>query len=183
MYVEDLKLPYLIWTDQTPVRRGWTEYFQSGDASVREDVEADVRPPFLAVGRDVGVAGVSVPRTRMRHGDDGFPLLNLWKRGLLKLYFVFLKATLKIPSPHPPKIGLYLLRSSLFHQWWVKMFYHHHHHNYHIHFLSVGLDMNVLRWFGHVERMDNELLLKKVMNAKVDGEVLEGGLGLGGWME
>ena len=29
--------------------------------------------------------------------------------------------------------------------------------------------MNVLRWFGHVERMDNERLLKKVMNAKVDG--------------
>ena len=34
-----------------------------------------------------------------------------------------------------------------------------------------------------MERMDNEQLLKKVMNAKVDGEVLEGGLGLGGWME
>ena len=30
--------------------------------------------------------------------------------------------------------------------------------------------MNVLRWFGHVERMViyNERLLKKVMNAKVD---------------
>ena len=26
-----------------------------------------------------------------------------------------------------------------------------------------------LRWLGHVERMDNERLLKKVMNAKVDG--------------
>ena len=29
--------------------------------------------------------------------------------------------------------------------------------------------MNVLRWFGHVERMDNERLLKKVINAKGDG--------------
>ena len=29
--------------------------------------------------------------------------------------------------------------------------------------------MNVLRWFGHLERMDNERLLKKVMNAKVNG--------------
>ena len=29
--------------------------------------------------------------------------------------------------------------------------------------------MNVLRWFGHVERMDNVRLLKKVMNAKVNG--------------
>ena len=34
-----------------------------------------------------------------------------------------------------------------------------------------------------MERMDNERLLKKVMNAKLTGEVLEGGLGLGGWME
>ena len=29
--------------------------------------------------------------------------------------------------------------------------------------------VNVLRWFGHVERMDNERLLKKVKNVKVDG--------------
>ena len=31
------------------------------------------------------------------------------------------------------------------------------------------LAARVLRWFGHVERMDNERLLKKVMNAKVNG--------------
>ena len=31
--------------------------------------------------------------------------------------------------------------------------------------LAARVDMNVLRWFGHVERMDNERLLKKVMNA------------------
>ena len=35
--------------------------------------------------------------------------------------------------------------------------------------LAARVDMNVLRWFGHVERMDNERLLKKVMNTKVDG--------------
>ena len=34
--------------------------------------------------------------------------------------------------------------------------------------LAARVDMNVLRWFGHVERMDNERLLKKVMSAKVD---------------
>ena len=44
--------------------------------------------------------------------------------------------------------------------------------------LAARVVMNVLRWFGHVERMDNGQLLKKLME-----EVLEGGLGLGGWME
>ena len=44
--------------------------------------------------------------------------------------------------------------------------------------LAARIDANISRWFGHVERMDNERLLKKVMNVKV-----EGGLGLGGWME
>ena len=34
--------------------------------------------------------------------------------------------------------------------------------------------MNVLRWFGHVERMDNERLLKKVKNAKVNGRSARG---------
>ena len=38
--------------------------------------------------------------------------------------------------------------------------------------LAARVHMNVLRWFGHVERMDNERLLKKVMNAKVDGSVM-----------
>ena len=27
--------------------------------------------------------------------------------------------------------------------------------------LAAGVNMNVLRWFGHVERMDNERLLKR----------------------
>ena len=49
--------------------------------------------------------------------------------------------------------------------------------------LAARVDVNVLRWFGHVERMDNERLLKKVMNAKVDGRSARGSLGLGGWME
>ena len=40
--------------------------------------------------------------------------------------------------------------------------------------LAARVDMNVLRWFSHVERMDNERLLKKVMNAKVDGRSARG---------
>ena len=40
--------------------------------------------------------------------------------------------------------------------------------------LATRVDMNVLRWFGHTERMDNERLLKKVMNAKVDGRSARG---------
>ena len=40
--------------------------------------------------------------------------------------------------------------------------------------LAVRVDMNALRWFGHVERMDSERLLKKVMNAKVDGRSARG---------
>ena len=40
--------------------------------------------------------------------------------------------------------------------------------------LAARVDVNVLRWFGHVERMDNERLLKKVMNAKVDGRSARG---------
>ena len=42
--------------------------------------------------------------------------------------------------------------------------------------------MNVLRWFGHVERMDNDQLLKKVMNAKVDGRSARGRPRFG-WMD
>ena len=40
--------------------------------------------------------------------------------------------------------------------------------------LAARVDMKVLRWFGHVERMDNEWMLKKVMNAKVDGRNARG---------
>ena len=40
--------------------------------------------------------------------------------------------------------------------------------------LAARVDMNVLRWFGHVERMDDERLLKKVMNAKVNGRSARG---------
>ena len=42
--------------------------------------------------------------------------------------------------------------------------------------------MNVLRWFGHVERMDNEQLLKKAMNVKVDGRSARGRPRFG-WMD
>ena len=48
--------------------------------------------------------------------------------------------------------------------------------------LAARVDMNVLRWFGHVERMDNERLLKKVMNAKVNGKSAKGRPRFG-WMD
>ena len=48
--------------------------------------------------------------------------------------------------------------------------------------LAARVDMNVLRWFGLVERMDNEQLLKKVMNAKVDGRSARGRPRFG-WMD
>ena len=34
--------------------------------------------------------------------------------------------------------------------------------------LTTRVDMNALRWFGYVERMDNDRLTKKVMNVKVE---------------
>ena len=48
--------------------------------------------------------------------------------------------------------------------------------------LAARVDMNVLRWFGQVERMDNERLLKKVTNAKVDGRSARGRPRFG-WMD
>ena len=48
--------------------------------------------------------------------------------------------------------------------------------------LAARVDMNVSRWFGHVERMDNERLLKKVMNAKADGRSARGRPRFG-WMD
>ena len=48
--------------------------------------------------------------------------------------------------------------------------------------LAARVDMNVLRWFSHVERMDNERLLKKVMNAKVNGRSARGRPRFG-WMD
>ena len=39
-----------------------------------------------------------------------------------------------------------------------------------------------MRWFSHVERMDNERLLKKLMNAKVDGRSARGRPRFG-WMD
>ena len=40
--------------------------------------------------------------------------------------------------------------------------------------LADRVDENVLRWFGHVERMDDERLLKKVVDARVDGRRARG---------
>ena len=48
--------------------------------------------------------------------------------------------------------------------------------------LADRVDINVLRWFGHVERMDDERLLKKVVNARVDGRGARGRPKFG-WMD
>ena len=48
--------------------------------------------------------------------------------------------------------------------------------------LAARVDMNVLRWFGHVERMDNERLVKRVMNARVNGRSMRGRPRIG-WMD
>ena len=48
--------------------------------------------------------------------------------------------------------------------------------------LADRVDVNVLRWFGHVERMDDERLLKKVVNARVEGRGARGRPRFG-WME
>ena len=48
--------------------------------------------------------------------------------------------------------------------------------------LAARIDMNVSRWFGLVERMDNEQLLKKLLNAKVDGRSARGRPRFG-WMD
>ena len=48
--------------------------------------------------------------------------------------------------------------------------------------LAARVDMNILRWYGHVERMEDERLLKKVMNAKVDGRGARGRPRFG-WMD
>ena len=42
--------------------------------------------------------------------------------------------------------------------------------------------MHILRWFSHVERMDNERLLKKIMNVEVDGRSARGRPRFG-WMD
>ena len=48
--------------------------------------------------------------------------------------------------------------------------------------LAARVYMNVLRWFSHVERMDNERRLKKVLNVKVDGRSARGSPRFG-WMD
>ena len=48
--------------------------------------------------------------------------------------------------------------------------------------LSDRVDQSVLRWFGHVERMDEERLVKRVMNADVEGNRPRGRPKFG-WMD
>ena len=40
--------------------------------------------------------------------------------------------------------------------------------------LATRVDMNVLRWFEHVERTEDERILKKVMNARVNSIGMRG---------
>merc|ERR1711973_521573 len=48
--------------------------------------------------------------------------------------------------------------------------------------LAARVDRKVLRWFGHVERMDDDRLLKKVVSARVDGRGARGRPRFG-WMD
>ena len=48
--------------------------------------------------------------------------------------------------------------------------------------LAERVDANVLRWFGHVERMEDGRLLKKVVNARVEGRGARGRPRFG-WMD
>ena len=47
--------------------------------------------------------------------------------------------------------------------------------------LANKVDRNVLRWFGHLDRMDNETLLKRVLSTKVVYKYARGRPKLG-WM-
>ena len=48
--------------------------------------------------------------------------------------------------------------------------------------LASRADHRVLRWFGHVERMDEYRMARRVMMAEVSGRRYEGNRGWGGWM-
>jgi hypothetical protein len=37
------------------------------------------------------------------------------------------------------------------------------------------MDINVLRWYGHVERMEEKIIVKKVYIAKVEGSMASEG--------
>ena len=40
--------------------------------------------------------------------------------------------------------------------------------------MAAKVDMNVLRRFGHVVRIDNERLMKRVLDGRVDGRYVRG---------
>ena len=48
--------------------------------------------------------------------------------------------------------------------------------------LASRVDPRVLRWFGHVERMDEYRMARRVFLAEVSGDGYEGDRGLAGWM-
>ena len=48
--------------------------------------------------------------------------------------------------------------------------------------LAARVDMNVLRWYGHVERMDGERMVKRVVNSSAEGRNTRGRQRIG-WMD
>ena len=48
--------------------------------------------------------------------------------------------------------------------------------------LASKADQRVLRWFGHVERMDEYRMARMVLMAEVSGDGYEGDLGWAGWV-
>ena len=48
--------------------------------------------------------------------------------------------------------------------------------------LASRADQRVLRWFGHVERMDEYRMARRVLMAKVVEDGYEGDRGYAGWM-
>ena len=48
--------------------------------------------------------------------------------------------------------------------------------------LASRADRRVLRWFWHVERMDDYRMARRVLMAEVSGDGYEGDLGWAGWM-
>ena len=48
--------------------------------------------------------------------------------------------------------------------------------------LASRADQRVLRWFGHVERMDEYRMARGVLMAELSGGRVRGDLGWAGWM-
>ena len=49
--------------------------------------------------------------------------------------------------------------------------------------LASRAEWGVLRWFGHVERMDEYRMARRMLMAEVSGRLVAGGRGQDGWCE